>query len=160
ETSSILAECLHELANLSLYRSEFSEAEQLARRAWESRIKLKGKEHLDTLESASCLAKILKSQQSYDEAEQIYREVHRSLDRALGNKHSRTLKASADLSEVLIAHEKHEEAEKLLTQAFNASLNGGDNLVKEKMAIAEQLGPLIIRNTRTSHDEDEMAPKQ
>jgi tetratricopeptide (TPR) repeat protein len=161
EPSSILADCLHELANLALHRSEFSEAEHLARRAWESRIEFKGREHLDTLECASCLGKALKSQQSHDEAEKIYREVYRGLDRALGKKHSRTLKASADLSEVLIAREKHEEAEEILTQSFTASLAAGDRAMNEKLAIAEQLGPLIIRDARTSNeDEGGKAPQQ
>ena len=92
------------LSNAAWYTAEqgnYNDAEQMDRRALDSKEKVLGKEHPDTLTSVSNLALVLQYQGKYDEAEQIDRRALDGREKALGKEHPDTLISVSNLALVL-----------------------------------------------------------
>ncbi|MCU0254926.1 MAG: serine/threonine-protein kinase [Acidobacteria bacterium] len=93
--------------NLGLY----AEAEQQHRLALETRRRVLGPEHPDTLQSAGALANSYVRQGGLAEAEALYRETLSIMERVLGPEHVDTLKAKNNLASVIGTTGRHTEAE-------------------------------------------------
>jgi serine/threonine protein kinase len=101
---------------------EFSKAEPLLRRAWESRRDALGPQHHDTLNTMHSLALVLKDQGKLAEAATIQRQVLEARRRILGPEHSSTLTAMNTLVQVLLAQGKFAEAETMQRGVLEAQL--------------------------------------
>ena len=81
-------------------QGSYDEAEQMDRRALDSREKMLGKEHPDTLTSVCNLASVLRYQGKYGEAEPMNRRALDDNEKVLGKEHPSTLKSVSNLASV------------------------------------------------------------
>jgi tetratricopeptide (TPR) repeat protein len=88
-------------------------AEEMYQRALESRERVLGPEHADTLTSMDDLAAVLYSQDKYEAAEEMYRRILELRERVLGPEHADTLTSMDDLAVVLRVQGKYEAAEEM-----------------------------------------------
>ena len=108
------------LDNVAWYarkQGSYNEAEQMNRQALDSKEKVLGEEHPDTLTSVSDLALVLQHQGKYEEAEQMNRRALDSKEKVLGKEHPETLISVSDLALVLQHQGKYEEAEQINRRA-------------------------------------------
>ncbi|KAJ5366092.1 hypothetical protein N7541_000033 [Penicillium brevicompactum] len=89
----------------------YEEAEAMHRRALETREKVLGREHRDTLTSLSNLGLVLSRQGKYEEAEAMHRRALETREKVLGREHRDTLTGLSNLGLVLSRQGKYEEAE-------------------------------------------------
>jgi serine/threonine-protein kinase len=95
--------------NLGLY----AEAEQQAKRALETRRRVLGPEHPDTLQSMTSLAQASSRQGRLAEAEALHRETLDIQKRVLGPEHPDTLESMNGVAIVALARGRYAEAEAL-----------------------------------------------
>ncbi|KAL9591591.1 MAG: hypothetical protein Q9179_007568 [Wetmoreana sp. 5 TL-2023] len=110
------------LSNAAWYAAEqgsYDDAEQMNRRALDSREKMLGKEHPNTLTSVSNLASVLRCQGKYEEAEQMNRRALDGKEKVLGEEHPDTLTSVNNLASVLYNQGKYEEAEQMNRRALD-----------------------------------------
>ena len=110
------------LSNAAWYAAEqgnYNDAEQMDRRALDSKEKVLGKEHPDTLTSVGNLASVLQYQGKYEEAEQMNRRVLDGREKVLGKEHPDTLTSVGNLASVLQFQGKYEEAEQIDRRALD-----------------------------------------
>ncbi len=92
-------EALADFLNRGLYR--YAEAEPLARQTWESRQRVLGPEHSDTLDSLDTYAQSLGSLGRKSEAADLLQQCLKARQRILGPKHPDTLTTMNNLAIVL-----------------------------------------------------------
>ena len=111
------------LGNAAWYAAEqgsYDNAEQMNRQALDSREKVLGKEHPNTLTSVDNLAIVLQRQGKYEEAEQMTRRALDGREKVLGKEHPHTLTSVRNLAWVLQDQGKYEEAEQVNRQALES----------------------------------------
>ncbi|KAI0798783.1 P-loop containing nucleoside triphosphate hydrolase protein [Xylaria sp. FL0064] len=91
--------CAEELAK----RGDYDETDKIYRRVVETKEKVLGPEHPDTLTTLYCFADMLDKRGDCEEAEQIYQQVLEVLRRVLGNDHPHTLGVERALTELVCA---------------------------------------------------------
>ena len=102
--------------NLGLY----SEAEMLLEQSLETRRRVLGDDHLDTLRSMAGLAALYWNQGRFEETEQLQRESMETRTRVLGREHRETLQSINDLALTYWSQGRLEEAEPLFLEAIAA----------------------------------------
>lgn len=96
------------------------------RRALETRERLLGAEHPDTLASMNTLATLLESQGDYSGAGQLLRRALEISERVLGLDHQETLSSTNNLAIVLGINGNYATAEALLLRASRGEKNCSD----------------------------------
>ncbi|KAL9577476.1 MAG: hypothetical protein Q9203_007445, partial [Teloschistes exilis] len=99
-------------------QGSYDNAEQMDRQALESREKVLGKEHPDTLTSVSNLALVLQYQGKYDEAEKMNRRALDGREKVLGKEHPDTLTSVYCLAYLLQQQQKYHMAKPLYERAL------------------------------------------
>ncbi|RYP17412.1 hypothetical protein DL765_004542 [Monosporascus sp. GIB2] len=99
-------------ARTELVRQQFG----YAKKTFEQREEVLGREHPDTLSSMNELAFLLQSQGKHEEAEQMYRRTLELREAALGRKHPDTFTSMNNLAGVLREQGKYEEAKQMHRQ--------------------------------------------
>ena len=97
----------------------YAKARPLEEKSVESRRKLLGPEHVDTLRSMNVLASIVKDEGHYAEAEKLHRQVLEARRRVLGPEHSDTLDSMNNLAIVEHHLGKYAEAAALQRQVID-----------------------------------------
>ncbi|KAH7123380.1 putative kinesin [Dactylonectria estremocensis] len=112
------------LTNAGWYRwmkGIYEEAGEMNKLALETRERVLGREHPDTLMSVHILALVLQDQGKYEEAEQMNRQALDAREKVLGREHPDTLTSIGNLALVLQDQGKYEEAEQMNRRALDAS---------------------------------------
>ena len=94
---------------LGLYR----DAQPLLETALQTRRRVVGQDHPDTLASANALANLYWYQGKYREAEPLYRDIVERRTRLLGADHPDTLRANYDLASLYVKQKRWEEFDRL-----------------------------------------------
>jgi tetratricopeptide (TPR) repeat protein len=102
---------------LLLY-GEYTAAERFVRLSLETREKVLGREHPNTLTSVSQLGTVLSRQGKYDEAKAMHRRAFEGHEKVLGREHPNTLTSVGQLGTVLERQGKYEEAEAMHRRAL------------------------------------------
>lgn len=97
-------------------QQKYAEAEPVLRESAQQREKVLGADHVDTLESKSCLASSLLQQGKYVAAEQLLRRLTKQSEKALGPENALTLMTRNCFGWVLRGLKRYDEAERLLRQ--------------------------------------------
>jgi len=98
----------------------FHRAEQLYREASTLIETVRGKKHLDTLNSKNHLARTLNNQGKHEEAEEIHRQVLELRETTLGREHRDTLCTMNNLACALDNQGKYKQAEEMHRQALKS----------------------------------------
>ncbi|KAJ5593550.1 hypothetical protein N7537_010454 [Penicillium hordei] len=101
----------------------YEEAEAMHQQALETREKVLGREHPDTLASVNNLGLVLSSQGLYDEAEAMHRRDLEGSEKVLGRQHPGTLTSANNLGNALSSQGKYEEAEAMHRRALEEREN-------------------------------------
>ncbi|KAJ4346585.1 uncharacterized protein N0V89_010516 [Didymosphaeria variabile] len=110
---------LTEKCALNLYSDgRYKEAEELQMQLMQTRKRVLGKEHPDTLRSMHDLATTYSSQRRWKEAEELQVQVTQTTKRVLGNEHPDTLTSTANLALTYSDQGRWKEAEELQTQVM------------------------------------------
>ena len=118
EDSRIVTILIDSLSFLLIGQGLWDQAEELEVQALETRKRVLGSEHPDTLTSVNNLALILRAQGKYVEAEKLNRRVLEERKRVMGELHPDTLTSVRNLALVLQDQEKYDEAEKMYQRAL------------------------------------------
>ena len=118
------------------------QAEALLARTLETRRRVLGENHLDTLESLSELALVYREQGRFEEAEPLFLEAYEGRQRVLGVDHPETLRAAHDMASEHWDRGRYDEAEPLFldTLASRRRLLGADH--PETLTTMHSLGLL------------------
>jgi tetratricopeptide (TPR) repeat protein len=117
EESSGAAETINALGDLHGLRLEFTQAEELIKKALAIRQKI-GSESAGTAESLNSLAKLHMSQLHFKEAEPLYQRALEIRMKELGEDHPFTAQTQNDLAELHLAETEFQKAEPLLRKAL------------------------------------------
>jgi tetratricopeptide (TPR) repeat protein len=93
-------------------------AEELFVQVMETRRRMLGHEHADTLTSVSNLGWVLSNQGKYEEAERMHQQALEGREKTLGREHPETLISVDNLGLVLSSQGKYEEAERMHRRAL------------------------------------------
>jgi serine/threonine protein kinase/tetratricopeptide (TPR) repeat protein len=108
---------------LGLYR----DAQPLLETALQTRRRVVGQDHPDTLASANALANLYWFQGKYREAEPLYRDILERRTRLLGADHKDTLRANYDLASLYVKQKRWEEFDRL----------NGDTLARQRRVLGD-----------------------
>jgi hypothetical protein len=124
------ASLLHRTAGFMLYQGKWNKAEELGLQAVETRKRVLGTEHPDTLTSIGNLASTYKNQGRWKEAEDLQVQVMETRKRVLGVGHPGTLTSIGNLALTYQNQGRWKEAEDLEVQVMETSLRvlGIENL--------------------------------
>jgi tetratricopeptide (TPR) repeat protein len=104
-----------------VYMGEYVRAAVFIRDAMESKERLLGVEHPDTLTSVSNLGSVLSRQGRYEEAEAMHWRALEGREKVLGLEHPDTLTSVSQLGSVLSSQGKYKEAEAMHWRALEGS---------------------------------------
>jgi len=116
---SVDATLRHTLAELYQNLGQYGEAERQQVLALETRRRVLGEMHADTMMSINNMASILEQQGRESEAEVLYREAVEKRKKVLGMDHHDTLSSMGNLGNLLRDQRKFDEAEPLLRQSLD-----------------------------------------
>lgn len=116
------ASLLHCTAGFMLSQGQWNKAEELQLQAVETRLRVLGEEHPDTLTSMANLASTYRNQGRWKEAEELEVQVMKMRKRVLGEEHPSTLTSMASLASTYRNQGRWKEAEELEV------LNGGEGV--------------------------------
>lgn len=142
---SIIADCRAQLASLALRAGANEEAEAHARYAWDHRTKALGDMHPFSVEAAEHLCQALYQQAKHGEAKIILSELYTKLRRSGETNSVLTLKLGSLYARSLLASSENAKAQEILKVIYKAAQQTKDNVSKERMEIAEQLAPLVMK---------------
>jgi tetratricopeptide (TPR) repeat protein len=134
ERTNLAEDCARALQSDGQYKR----AEELYMQVMESRRRVLGSEHPDTLASVDNLGSVLESQGKYEEAEAMHRRALEGSEKVLGREHPDTLTSVSNLGMVLESQGKYKEAEAMHRRALE---------VREKVLGREHPDTLISVNT-------------
>jgi tetratricopeptide (TPR) repeat protein len=97
---------------------QYKRAEELYMQVMESRKRVLGSKHPDTLVSVNNLGSVLSRQGKYEEAEAMHRRALEAREKVLGREHPDTLVSVNNLGSVLESQGKYEEAEVMHRRAL------------------------------------------
>ncbi|KAH7014907.1 P-loop containing nucleoside triphosphate hydrolase protein, partial [Ilyonectria destructans] len=112
------ADLLHNGGWYALLQGSYAIAEQMARKAKDTREEILGNENVETLASLSLFARVLSSKGSYADAEKLLVQVMETHKTKLGADHPDTLTSMANLASIYRNQGRWEEAEKLEVQVM------------------------------------------
>ena len=112
------AQLLENAAFYAIRQGLFVQAESMARKSLDARLKELGEDHLETLYVLRSLAAILSSQARYAEAEDLALRSLAGIERALGKEHPSTLASVNILGCILKSQGKRAAAEDMFRRAF------------------------------------------
>ena len=92
------------LATVLAKEDHYAEAENLVRETLDTRRRVLGPEHPDTVHSMSHLSNLLSDEGHYAEAEKMKRETLDIQRRVLGPEHPETLMSMVDLSQICLLY--------------------------------------------------------
>ena len=118
EVSIAALNCLTMLASVFRDQGMYQAAEEMNRWALESKEKLLGFEHPDTLLNVNNLAAVLWAQGKYEAAEEMNRRALKSREKLLGFEHPLTLDSVNNLAVVLRDQGKHKASEEMNQRAL------------------------------------------
>jgi non-specific serine/threonine protein kinase/serine/threonine-protein kinase len=118
----IQAQLMHTMGNVYSSLGLFPQAQGLLERAVETRRRVLGPEHRDTLSSIAGLALLYKRQLRFADAERLLREALPVARRTLGPEHKQTLSVMYGLAGVFLDGGHFQEAEKLYREGLEISL--------------------------------------
>ncbi|KAL6154046.1 hypothetical protein ACJBU6_07334 [Exserohilum turcicum] len=116
ERTNLAEDCARALQSDGQYKR----AEELFMQVMESRRRVLGSKHPNTLTSVSNLGLVLESQGKYEEAEAMHRRALEAREKVLGREHPNTLTSVSNLGLVLESQGKYEEAEAMHRRALEA----------------------------------------
>ncbi len=134
----------HTLANLYMFLGMYPEAITLQKLAIDTRRRVLGDDHPDTLRSQSQMADLLYFTAKSDEAIALLRETLDRTTRALGTDHRDTLILMGSLGNLLLGQNKFSEAEPLLKAALDGRRRVLGNENRETLAAINLYGMLLI----------------
>ncbi|USP79359.1 hypothetical protein yc1106_06633 [Curvularia clavata] len=114
ERTNLAEDCARALQSDGQYKR----AEELYMQVIESRRRVLGSKHPDTLTSVNNLGSVLSSQGKYEEAEAMHRRALEGYEKVLGREHPDTLTSVNNLGLVLSSQGKYEEAEAIYRRAL------------------------------------------
>jgi eukaryotic-like serine/threonine-protein kinase len=148
---------LHELAELRLDQHRPGEAEDLARRAYEGRLRLLGPDARETIESSITLARLNRDLGRLVEAERLMRANLDTCARTLPEEDDFRLVATNDLAVLLLDRGNHSEAEPLFRLELAARTRAGaDN--PRALSVRNNLGALLLARRKLTDAEDMLRP--
>jgi tetratricopeptide (TPR) repeat protein len=115
------AQCTQNAGWYLLLMGEYTAAQGFLQLSLETREKLLGREHPNTLTSVSQLGSVLERQGKYNEAEAMQRQALEEREKVLGREHPHTLTSVSNLGSVLERQGKYNEAEAMLRRALEGS---------------------------------------
>ncbi|KAL2829191.1 kinase-like domain-containing protein [Aspergillus cavernicola] len=121
---------MHSLGMEKLDNEQFSDAEEMLRKAYIGRGALYGFMAEDTLKSMWLLSDCLTNQAKYDEAEHMLRKAYARLEELLGLRYQRTYTTMCCLFYCLFLQGKSKEAERLVREVYE--------LRKSKLGLPEE----------------------
>jgi tetratricopeptide (TPR) repeat protein len=92
---------LNNLALLYWNQGKYEQAEPLFQRALETRERLLGPEHPDTLSTVNNLAELYRRQGKYERAEPLYQRALATYERVLGPEHPATIRVRNNYANLL-----------------------------------------------------------
>jgi tetratricopeptide (TPR) repeat protein len=104
------------LANVYLQQGHLEEAEQLFAQIIDTKHRVLGNKHPDTLDSTSALAKVYLRQGRLEEAEQLFAQVSDTYVRVLGLQHPHTLTSMNSLALIYDQQGRSSDAKKLFSR--------------------------------------------
>ncbi|USP80990.1 hypothetical protein yc1106_08264 [Curvularia clavata] len=133
---------------------QYKRAEELYIQVMESRRRVLGNHHPDTLASINNLGLVLLSQGKYDEAEVINRRALEAREKLIGREHPDTLSSVNNLGSVLLSQGKYEEAEVMLRQVLEVreKLLGRED--PRTLISVSNLGPVLLSQGRYEEAEE------
>jgi serine/threonine protein kinase/tetratricopeptide (TPR) repeat protein len=134
---------------LGLYAS----GEILLRRALETRRRILGQEHRDTLRTARSLGQNLQRQGHDADAERLQRQTMESDHRVLGGEDRETLRVTTDLTWTLQQEGHYAEAEKLVRDALGVAARVLGPEDRDTLQIVSNLGWILGRQGRYAEAE-------
>ena len=123
----------------------YPEAQRQVERALESRRRVLGENHPDTLDSMNSLGSLNGAQGKYADAARLLTEVVEARRRVLGSEHNATIGSMHELAEVYRLSGKYDQAELLATQVLEARrrLQGDEH--EETLAAMDALASAFER---------------
>jgi tetratricopeptide (TPR) repeat protein len=97
---------------------QYKKAVELYKQAMQSRKRVLGNEHPDTLSSMNNLASTYMNQGQWKDAEELQVQTMQAMERVLGNEHPDTLRIMDNLATTYSSQGREEEAEELQVQAI------------------------------------------
>jgi tetratricopeptide (TPR) repeat protein len=140
-------------ANEFVYQGRYKEAEPLLINLQESRRRVLGEEHPDTLESIADLGLLYEHQGRYNEAEPLFVKVLEIRRRVLGEEHPDTLKSKAHLGMLYSMQGRYKEAEPLLVKALEIQRRALGEEHPDTLWSTHNLGRLYIMQIRFNEAE-------
>ncbi|KAL6153466.1 hypothetical protein ACJQWK_11234 [Exserohilum turcicum] len=116
ERTNLTEDCARALQSDGQYKR----AEELYMQVMESRRRVLGSKHPNTLTSVNNLGSVLERQGKYEEAEAMHRRALEAREEVLGREHPDTLTSVNNLGLVLESQGKYEEAEAMHRRALEA----------------------------------------
>ena len=167
----IAARLLHTIGNTYRTLGLYEPAERYHRQTLETRRRVLGEDHPDTLSSMNSLANVYDNQGRYEEAEALHRQTLETRRRVLGEDHPNTLSSMNSLAYVYSRQGHYEEAEALHRQTLETrrrvlgedhpnTLSTMNNLVNVYKATAEVdkarplVAELLFAKKKTSERSD------
>jgi serine/threonine protein kinase len=117
----IQAQMMHTMGTVYLSMGLFGQAQPLFDRAIETRRRVLGPDHMDTLSSITGLAEVYRQQGSYADAERLLRQTFSVARRTLGPEHKETLLAMIHLADVQMNERHFQDAERLYREGLEVS---------------------------------------
>ena len=129
DNALILANLQHSIALYDLRAGHYNAAAESSLSAYDKRLALCGRVHLDTLHSLGLLGVIKRHQGFYEEARLLLSKVLRDKTAVLGADDLDTINSMSDLSEVLERQGKYDDSKSLAERAHRIRSNrlGDDN---------------------------------
>lgn len=103
----------HVLASALLEQGQYQGAKSLLRHLVETRARIQGASHPDTLACMNNYALVLMENGDYEAAAQLFEKVHRTLEHRFGKEHPKTLVTAHNQGLLLTTRGDYEAAEKL-----------------------------------------------
>jgi tetratricopeptide (TPR) repeat protein/tRNA A-37 threonylcarbamoyl transferase component Bud32 len=102
-----------------------AESEPLARQTWQTRVRILGPNHRDTLDSMDTYASALQNLDRIDEAIGLFQDCLEARRRVLGPDHVDTLISMNNLAVIFTSHGRWSEAASLLRELLDVRRNSG-----------------------------------
>jgi len=126
-----------------LQQKDYVEAEEHLKKALETRRRILGNNHQDTLKSITIMGNLFFKQRKFKEAEKYYLEALKGRLALLGNEHEDTLKAMNNMGILLATQGKFVEAEEYFARAIEVYRGLGKASDPETLNLITNMGKLL-----------------
>lgn len=142
------ATVMYRAAQHAVMTGRAREAERLSMKAWETRSKVLGPDHLDTIDSVTMAGRALLLQERWQEVEQLQLQVIQANVKVLGNEHPDTLASIAELATTYSWQWRPQAAQALQQQVVEMSRRVHGDEHPETLASAAHLAMMYRQQGR------------